>query len=397
MQTYIPRYLTGDILRRLENMPAVAILGPRQCGKSTLARHIISERRDAVYLDLERPSDVNRLRDPEAFFALNRGRLVCLDEIQLVPGLFAALRPILDEEGENGRLLILGSASRDLIRQSSESLAGRISYLELTPFMLDEVGAENLYTLWLRGGFPRSFLAPDDRASLEWRQDFVRTFLERDIPQLGFRIPASSIRRLWQMCAHVHGQVLNASMIGKALGTSHHTVKSYMDILAETFILRILPPFHANLKKRLIKSPKIYIRDSGLLHCLLGIGSHNDLLGHPVFGASWEGLVLETVISRTSDWQHSFYRTRSGVEIDLILKRGTRTVAIECKATTAPRPGKGFWQALKDLSIEEAFVVAPVAEAYPIERGVKVVPLIDMIGVLSGSLPGKDGRKSGDG
>ena len=383
MQTYVHRHLTRDILRRLENIPAVALLGPRQCGKSTLARHIISKRKDAQYLDLERPSDVNKLRDPEAFFALNRGKLVCLDEIQLVPGLFSALRPILDEEGRNGRVFVLGSASLDLIRQSSESLAGRISYLELTPFMPDEVGAEDLYTLWLRGGFPRSFLAPDDQASFEWREDFIRTFLERDIPQLGFRIPARSIRRLWQMCAHVHGQVLNASRIGEALGTSHHTVKSYMDILAETFILRILPPFHANLKKRLVKSPKIYIRDTGLLHSLLGIETHNDLLGHPVFGASWEGLVVESVISRTPGWRHSFYRTSSGVELDLVLKRGTRTVAIECKATTAPRPTRGFWQALQDLGIDEAFIVSPVSEGYPIERGVRVVPLHDMIGFLS--------------
>ena len=383
MQTYLHRHLTRDILRRLENMPAAALLGPRQCGKSTLARHIISKRKDAQYLDLERPSDVNKLRDPEAFFALNRGKLVCLDEIQLVPGLFSALRPILDEEGRNGRVFVLGSASLDLIRQSSESLAGRISYLELTPFMPDEVGAEDLYTLWLRGGFPRSFLAPDDQASFEWREDFIRTFLERDIPQLGFRIPARSIRRLWQMCAHVHGQVLNASRIGEALGTSHHTVKSYMDILAETFILRILPPFHANLKKRLVKSPKIYIRDTGLLHSLLGIETHNDLLGHPVFGASWEGLVVESVISRTPGWRHSFYRTSSGVELDLVLKRGTRTVAIECKATTAPRPTRGFWQALQDLGIDEAFIVSPVSEGYPIERGVRVVPLHDMIGFLS--------------
>jgi len=382
MQIYINRYLTAKIKKRLENMPAVAILGPRQCGKTTLAKHIISKVESALYLDLERLSDANKLRDPEAFFSLNPGKLICLDEIQAVPGIFSALRPILDQEGQNGRLLILGSASRDLIRQSSETLAGRLSYLELTPFLIDEVGSENIYTLWLRGGFPRSFLAPDDKTSFEWRQDFIRTFLERDIPQLGFRIPARSIRRLWQMCAHFHGQLLNSSKIAQALGVSHHTVRSYMDILEETFILRLLPPLHANLKKRLIKSPKIYIRDTGLLHGLLGIEDANDLLGHPVYGASWEGMVIENVISRTPMWEHSFYRTATGVELDLVLEKGKRLVAVECKVSRAPRPEKGFWQALKDTGIKEAYIVSPVDEAYPIERGVQVVPLQHLLDIL---------------
>ncbi len=383
MQTYIQRYLTDHILKRLRHYPAVALLGPRQCGKTTLAKQIISRIKNAVYLDLERPGDANKLRDPELFFELNSGKLICLDEIQVLPDIFTALRPILDEEGQNGRVFILGSASRDLVRQTSESLAGRISYLELTPFTLDEVGERALYTLWLRGGFPRSFLAPDDQVSFEWREDFIRTFLERDIPQLGFRIPAASIRRLWQMCAHMHGQLLNASRIGEAIGKSHHTVKSYMDILSETFILRLLPPFHSNLKKRLFKSPKIFIRDTGLLHCLLGIESHNELLGHPVFGASWEGLVIESIVSRTPGWQHYFYRTRSGVEIDLILKRGKRMVAVECKATKSPSPTKGFWQALKELNIKDAYIVAPVPESYPIEKGVKVISLHDAIKLFS--------------
>lgn len=387
MHRYIPRYITEKIIKRLENIPCVALLGPRQCGKTTLAKHIISGLPDALYLDLERPSDANKLRDPELFFSLNRGRLICLDEIQLAPELFSALRPILDEEGENGRLFILGSASRDLIRQSSQSLAGRISYLELTPFLLNEVdgdvGGDALFKLWLRGGFPRSFLAPDDKTSLEWRHDFVRTFLERDIPQLGFRIPAASMRRLWQMCAHQHGQLLNASRMGQSLGVSHHTVRSYMDILSETFILRLLPPFHANLKKRLIKSPKIYIRDTGLLHCLLDIETANDLLGHPVYGASWEGLVIENLISVTPDWRHCFYRTASGVELDLLMEKSGRRLAVECKLNTAPKPQRGFWQALEDLNVDEAYIVSPVKEAYPLERRVQVIPLLDLMERLS--------------
>ena len=355
-------------------MPAVALLGPRQCGKSTLARRLTAGMENAVYLDLERSADLNKLRDPEAFFSLNRGRLVCLDEIQRIPELFPALRAILDSEGENGRLLILGSASRELIRQSSESLAGRISYLELTPFRPGETGGD-INRLWLRGGFPRSFLAEDEEESVAWRQDFIRTFLERDIPQLGFAIPARSMERLWRMCAHSHGQLLNASKIGASLGVSHHTVRSYMDILAATFLIRLLPPYETNIKKRLVKSPKIYIRDSGLLHTLLDIEDHNDLLGHPVYGASWEGLVIESVIAATPGWRHFFYRTASGVEMDLVLEKGRRKIAIECKAASAPAPTRGLRQAIRDLAPEQTFMVSPIEDAYPVEEGIVATSL----------------------
>ena len=359
-------------------MPAVAILGPRQCGKSTLAKHLIAGMENALYLDLERSSDLNKLRDIEAFFSLNRDKLVCLDEIQRIPELFPELRSIIDQEGRNGQMLMLGSASRELVQQSSESLAGRISYLELTPFQLEEVKKDELPTLWLQGGFPRSFLA-DTQASYEWRKDFIRTFLERDIPQLGFNIPARSMERLWRMCAHNHGQLLNASNIGSSLGVSHHTVRSYIDILTETFILRILHPYERNIKKRLIKSPKIYIRDTGILHALLDIQDHNTLLGHPVYGPSWEGFGIEAVIPKTPDWRHSFYRTASGVEIDLIMEKGDRTVAVEFKASTAPKPTRGFWQALDDLQISKTYIVAPVSDSYPIEKGVNVVSLNDFL------------------
>jgi predicted AAA+ superfamily ATPase len=378
MQTYIKRIITTNIEQKLENMPGVVILGPRQCGKSTLAKAIISEIGGAVYLDLERPSDVSKLRDPEAFFSLNSDKLICLDEIQRVPELFPVLRSVMDENRKNGQFIILGSASPDLIKQSSETLAGRISYFELTPFVLKEVSEDHhlktLRKLWLRGGFPRSYLAPNEKESIEWRLDFIRTFLERDIPQLGFRTPAKTIERFWRICAHLHGQLLNSSKLGESMGVSHHTVRSYIDMLEQSFVLRVLRPYESNLKKRLIKSPKIYIRDSGILHALLGIENHNDLLGHPVYGPSWEGLVIENILSLLPNWKASFYRTSSGSEIDLILEKANKRVAIECKGSTSPNLNQGFWNALSDIKFQEVWVIAPVKEAYPIEKGVMVAP-----------------------
>jgi len=378
MHTSINRIITTAIEQKLKNMPGVVILGPRQCGKSTLAKAIISEIGGAVYLDLERPSDVSKLRDPEAFFSLNSDKLICLDEIQRVPELFPVLRSVMDENRKNGQFIILGSASPDLIKQSCETLAGRISYFELTPFVLKEVSKDyhlkTLRKLWLRGGFPRSYLAPNDKESIEWRLDFIRTFLERDIPQLGFRTPAKTIERFWRICAHLHGQLLNSSKLGESMGVSHHTVRSYIDMLEQSFVLRVLRPFESNLKKRLIKSPKIYIRDSGILHALLGIEDHNDLLGHPVYGPSWEGLVIENILSLLPNWKASFYRTSSGSEIDLILERGNKRVAIECKGSTSPNLNRGFWNALSDIEFQEVWIIAPVREAYPIEKGVMVAP-----------------------
>lgn len=375
MQEYIER-LQGDKVRdRLRHMPAVALLGPRQVGKSTLAKWLMKALAGAVYLDLERPADRNKLRDPEAYFALHADELICLDEIQRVPELFPVLRSVMDERDRNGQFLILGSASPDLLRQSSETLAGRISFIELTPLLLREVGANALRTLWLRGGFPRSYLARDDQLSFEWRLDFIRTFLERELPQLGFSLSARVMERFWRLCAHSHGQLLNQSKLGASLGVSHHTIRSYVDLLEQTFIMRVLPPFQANLKKRLVKSPKIYIRDSGLLHALLDLVTQDDLFSHPVYGSSWEGFAIENIIACHPGWRASFYRTSSGSEIDLVLERGQRRVAVECKASTAPEVGRGFRNALKDLEIREAWVVAPVADSYPLEAGVTVIPL----------------------
>jgi len=332
-----------------------------------LAKPIISEIANAVYLDLERPSDINKLTDPEAFFSLNANKLICLDEIQRVPELFPVLRSMIDENKRNGQFIILGSASPNLIKQSSETLAGRVSYFELTPFLFKEVFEDNhlnkLRKVWLRGGFPRSYLASDEKESFEWRLDFIRTFLERDIPQIGFRIPAKTLERFWKMCAHLHGQILNSSKLGESLGLSHHTVRSYVDLFEQTFVLRVLRPYEPNLKKRLVKSPKIYIRDTGLLHALLGIEDHNDLLGHPVYGASWEGFVIENILSLLPDWTVSFYRTSSGSEIDLILEKGKRRIAVECKVSTSPSLNRGFWNAMDDLNFEEAWIIAPVKDS----------------------------------
>ncbi|MEW6077874.1 MAG: ATP-binding protein [Thermodesulfobacteriota bacterium] len=390
MQGYRNRQIQAEIEEKLLNFPAVAVLGPRQCGKTTLALTIVKKLGRALYLDLEKPSDQRKLQDPELFFQFQNDNLICLDEIQRQPELFPVLRSIIDERGANGQLLILGSASRDLIKQSSESLAGRIAYIELTPFTLPEVaetadkGPVAIMKLLVRGGFPRSFLAKTAKESFDWRENFIRTFLERDIPQLGFSIPAHSLGRLWQMLAHVHGQVLNSSKLGESLGVSHTTVRKYIDLLSQTFMIRTLPPFEANLKKRLIKSPKIFIRDSGILHALLGIQNIDDLLGHPVYGSSWEGLAIENILTCGRGWHPAFFRTSTGVEIDLILTKGKKAVAFEFKASAAPTVGKGFWMALSDLNINEAWVIAPVKEAYPIKKNVMVAPLDYALNRLQG-------------
>jgi predicted AAA+ superfamily ATPase len=383
MQKYIPRKIVPTVRRKLLDIPAVAIIGARQCGKTTLAKKVIAKNKSAIYLDLEKNSDLNKLQDPEAFFRLNAHRLICLDEIQRIPELFPLLRSMIDENNRNGQFLILGSASPGLLKQSSETLAGRISYVHLSPFVLSELQAERDggldRKLWLRGGFPRSYLARAEPSSLEWRQDFIRTFLERDIPQLGFQIPARRLERLWQMLAHIQGQLLNSSKLGESLGVSHHTVRTYLEMLEQTFMLRILQPYAANLKKRLVKSPKIYIRDAGILHALLDIETQNDLLGHPVYGASWEGFVIENICSAYPEWHPYFFRSSSGAEIDLILTKGQRRVAIECKASSAPQVRRSFFNALKDLEIKEAWVLAPVSGSYPLKGEIFVSAPVEFL------------------
>ncbi|MCD6187492.1 MAG: ATP-binding protein [Desulfuromusa sp.] len=380
---YLHRNLEAELKDSLLDFPAVAVLGPRQCGKSTLAKKIIADLPDSIYLDLESPADLAKLQAPELFFSQHSDKLICLDEVQHLPEIFADLRAVIDARQRNTQFLFLGSASRDLISQSSETLAGRIAYLELTPLLYSEIDQSahslELNDIWLRGGFPDSLLARNEKASKRWRENFIRTFLERDIPQLGFRIPAPTLKRVWQMCAHNQGQLLNSSQLGSSLGVSHTTFRSYIDLLAETYMLRILPPYMANLKKRLVKSPKVYLRDTGILHSLLAIDTFDELMGHPVLGASWETMAMETIISAFPDWNPYFYRTASGTEIDLILVRGRRKLAFEFKVSAAPKVSKGFWNGLRDLEIERAWIVAPVREPYPIHEKVTVSPLSDVL------------------
>lgn len=374
----IERRLLPHLKEALAAFPVVGLLGARQVGKTTLAR-VLAESVAArpLFLDLERPSDLAKLADPEFYLGQHRDRLVVLDEIQRIPELFPVLRALVDEHRRPGRFLVLGSASAELAQQASESLAGRIKYLELGPFSLQEVGEAKLRALWLRGGFPDSFLARSAAISEEWREAFTRTFLERDIPALGLRLPAAQLRRFWLMVAHRHGQLWNASELASALDLSAPTVRRYLDLLEDTFMVRQLQPFRANLGKRLVKRPKVYLRDSGLLHTLLGIESLEDLLGHPAAGASWEGFAVEQVLGMLpATWKPSFFRTSGGAELDLVLERPGRKkpLGIEIKLSSAPVPSRGFWTALADLKAA-GVVLANVKEAYPLAPNVQVLPV----------------------
>jgi len=384
MKRYVERVLAREVELRLAQFPVVAILGPRQCGKSTLAKRIIRSDTEAVYLDLEIPSHLNRLNDAEAFLRANNERLVCVDEVQRRPDLFPVIRGICDITGRAGQVLVLGSASPALLRQTSETLAGRIAYLDLTPFLISETGTESQQRHWLRGGFPDSFLAPSADASLVWRQNFIRTYLEQDIPSLGFNITTQTIQRLWSMLAHSSGQLLNTAKLAGSLDVSPPTVRRYVEILEKTYMVRVLRPLHANLKKRLVKSPKVYLRDTGILHSLLGIETMNALFGHPAYGGSWESYALEQVCAGMPTWTPSFYRTEKGAEIDLVLEKGRRRVAVEFKASSAPKVTRGFHQALEDLGITEAFVAAPLPDetSYPLRPGVTVATVGGLLSSL---------------
>ena len=374
---YIRRVMEKEVAKALARAPAVAILGPRQCGKSTLAKRMLTER-TSVFLDLQRQSDVNKLADPELFFSRHRQELVCLDEIQRLPNFFAAMRSEIDLDRRPGRFLILGSASRDLIRQSSESLAGRIAYLDLTPILAVEVtGTPRAEVLWERGGFPESLSASDAGASLDWRMDYIRTYLERDVPQLGFTMPPPQLNRLWLLLAHSHGQMLNKAKIADAAGMNVRTLDRHLHLLEQSYMLRTLPPAESNLKKRLVKSPKVYIRDSGLLHALLGIGDYDHLLGHPSKGSSWEGFCVENLLATAPKWRPGFIRTGNGAELDLVLERGGKTHVYEFKLSTAPKAGRGFHELAAELNPASATIVAPVENSYELQKGVFVMPLAD--------------------
>jgi uncharacterized protein len=380
MDKYLTRFAEKEIIELLQDFPAVALLGPRQCGKSTLSHYIIQSFEKSVYLDLENPTDLKKLDDPILFFNHYADHLVCMDEVQLRPDLFPVLRSILDAHKRNGQLLLLGSASRDLLQQSSESLAGRIVYRELTPFLYSEVTEHvTINDHWIRGGFPRSLFSRSEKSSINWRKSFIQTYLEKDISQLGFSIPPTALKRLWTMLAHSSGQILNSSRLGESLGVSHTTARSYIDILEQTFMIRVLQPYEANIKKRLIKSPKVYIRNTGILHTLLEIDSYETLLGHPIFGSSWESYVIEEITAHLPDMNAFFYRTSAGAEIDLILTYGNKKIAIECKASSAPKQSKGFWSALENIKPDETWVITPINDSYPIKEGVMVGGIKDFL------------------
>ncbi|MCG8554441.1 MAG: ATP-binding protein [Proteobacteria bacterium] len=386
----IPRRAFRTVQAALGRQAAVALIGPRQVGKTTLAIEI-ADHHNALYLDLESTADRNKLTDAALFLRPYEDRLVILDEIHRAPELFRELRGLIDQGRRrgrrHGRFLILGSASIDLLRQSGESLAGRIAYVDLGPFdVLEAAPDENARRrLWLRGGFPDAFLARSDRESLAIRTDFVRTYLERDVPQLGPRIPAQTLERLWTMLAHGQGTLLNASRLAASLSLSAPTVTRYIDLLADLLLVRRLPPFHANTGKRLVKSPKVYVRDSGMLHALLGIVGHQDLAGHPVIGASWEGFVIENLLSSAPPRTRcAFYRTAAGAEIDLVLELASRKRwTIEIKHGLTPRLSKGFHLACADIKPHRSFVLYSGEERYPLGSRVEAIGIKEMSATLA--------------
>jgi len=388
----IRRALQPGLLSMLRHNPAVVLMGPRQVGKTTLALEIARERK-SVYLDLERPSDLAKIADVEWFCDLNKTNLLIFDEVQLAPNLFAPLRGVIDARiraGErSAQFLFLGSASIGLLRQSSETLAGRVAYCELRPFDLREVGHGALNKLWHRGGFPESFIADSDARSLDWRLDLIRTYLERYMPQLGPRIPAETLRRFWTMLAHSQGQVFNASALGRGLGLRSVTISRYLDFMVDLLLVRRLQPWTSNLGKRLIRAPKTYLRDSGICHALLGIGSLNDLLGHPVAGGSWEGFVIETVVGTLPRHaRFGYYRTSGGAEVDLVVDLGAGTlVAIEIKRSRAPSVSRGFFSACEDLKPTLRLVVHGGGESFPLSREVEAVSLEGALSRIQDFLP----------
>jgi uncharacterized protein len=383
---YYNRLQEKEVLESLKSNPVTAILGPRQSGKSTLAKKILESYPDALYLDLERPSDLEKLKDAEWFFQSNSAMLFCIDEIQRKPDLFPLLRSLTDEWGRNGAFLILGSASRDLIQQSAETLAGRIRYLHLSPFLYSEIQDNfSMNEYLIRGGFPRSLLAADLNQSFRWREDFITSYLERDLLLWSGFSPVT-MRRLWQMLAHLNGQTVNYSLIGNSLGVSHNTIRNYIELLSETFMLNIVPPYFQNTKKRLIKAPKIYLPDHGILNELLGIRDFNQLSGHPVLGSLWESVVLSNLQSLIPSGDFCFYRTSNGAELDFIFRAGSKLSAIECKATLIPVISKGTYIAMEDTGISKLIVIAPVAKGWRKSENTFIASLAESIPLIRDEL-----------
>ncbi len=399
----IPRRVYDTVLRRLALFPAVILLGPRQVGKTTLSEEIAS-RCPSVYLDLESWSDREKLSDPESYFERHEDKLVVLDEVHRVPKLFHVLRGVIDRGRRKGlrtnRFLLLGSASVELMRQSGESLAGRIAHVELRPFGVLEIEKSDIDRLWVRGGFPDSFLAKSDDQSMIWRNDFIRTYLERDIPDLGPRIPAETLRRFWTMLAHCQGRVINAAELARSLAVDGKTVARYLDLMVDLLLFRRLRPYHVNTRKRLVKSPKVYLRDSGVTHALLGIPNRETLYGHPNSGGSWEGFVIENLIAVSPELSVAgFYRTSSGAEINLVLELpGGEIWAIEIKSGRSATPGRGFYNACEDVQPNRSFIVHAGEERYPVSRDIEAVSVLEMareiLNISAGQSSAK--RDSGD-
>lgn len=384
-----PRQSQLKLLRLLQQFPAVGLLGPRQAGKTTLAFAQKEFYPNALYLDLELPSAQRQLDDPEAFLMAHAQQLVILDEVQRMPELFSILRGVIDQRRRmnqaSGQFLLLGSATGVLLQQSSESLAGRVAYVELPALQASEVfgtqaSVADLNALWVRGGFPLSWLASSDADSMTWREVFITTYLEKDIPALGPRIPATTLRRLWTMLAHHQGELLDQSKLASALAISGQTVSRYIDLLCDLMLVRRLPAWHGNVGKRLIRSPKVYVRDSGLVHALLGLPHLDAVLGHPVAGSSWEGFVVEQLVNSAPSAQASFYRTSNGAEVDLVLTfRNQQTWVIEVKRSSAPTVSRGFHQAAVDLGAARKLLVAPVEQTYPMKENIEVVDMLTAV------------------
>lgn len=378
----IDRFETDNLIEMIGFFPVIGIVGPRQVGKTTIAKQISSAlKKDTLYIDLENPRDQAKLTDPVLFFEGKENVCVILDEIQRVPSLFPVLRSMVDLHRVPARFILLGSASPELIRDASESLAGRIAYKELTPFNLTEIGNDEWQKHWLRGGFPSAFLAPSDKLCFKWQFNFIQTYIERDLPLLGFGIDRNVIRKLWTMIAHIHGNILNMSTIARSLELDSKTIKRYLSFLEEAFLIRQLKPYSVNIKKRLIKSPKIYVRDSGILHQILGVQSFGDLEGNPVLGNSWEGYAIEQIIQRMSeDINPYFYRTHEGAECDLILEKGGKPLfSIEIKYSSSPKLSKGNKQSFADLGTTKNFIITPNTDDYVIAENIRVCNLHDFI------------------
>lgn len=393
----ITRQTEAVVLQRLkESTPAVVLLGPRQVGKTTLARRIATDwSMGSVYLDMERPADRRRLDDADTYLRTQAGKLVVIDEIHRMPGLFEILRGIIDDYRAAGKryghFLLLGSAALDLMQQSAESLAGRVAYIEMGPITIAEAVSETENTLWTRGGFPESLLATSDANSLDWRIDFIRSYLERDVPMFAPRMPAETIKRLWTMLAHQQGSMLNQARLAASLGISAPTVIRYIDLLVDLQLVRRLQPWSGNLSKRLVKSPKVYVRDSGIVHALLGLRQWDDVMGHPVAGLSYEGFVIENLIQAAAQNTQvprlaTYYRTQDGAEIDMVFERaGQPEMAIEIKRSSAPTVERGFSVACEDLKVKQRYVVYPGTEIFPLREGVQAMGLKDLVAKLGES------------